>query len=949
MRLKNGDNPEMHPEGRRNGAGRFANRLYDVLLLVLPSWLREEAGEEMRQIFRVQWRETQGVWRRSLLILLTVLDTARTAIWSWPHSYGSSPVPQRSKRLPLFKTQLEITMGDIRHAFRSLIKNPAFSLMALLVLSLGVGANATILTLVDRLFFTDPPHVEAPDQLVRVMRTSDSGSEGGLAYPDFRHYRDNNETFTELAAYDEGGFAVTIVPTSDGKPSTESGAAAGERVSAIGWFVTDNYFAALGTQPQVGRFFLAEENEVPGRQPVAVISDQLWTNSFERSRDVLGSAILLNGNRFDVIGVAPRGFRGISPLETPPDIWVPIVSQPTLAPLGANYALERVEGARWVWLRGVGRLNDGETIEHASANLEGLATYLQENFAEWSEGWGVALAPHAGFNPSDRAGLLSVTRLLFGAVALLLLIVGANIAILMLARGSQRARETGVRLALGASRWRVARQVLVENLLLAFGAGLLGVGIARVCANLAAAWMPMSFALDFAPGPRVVVAGLLLAAVVAFGASLAPALQGSRFDLNALIRNDSTGSSRPWMRGGLVVLQVALSMMLVVGAALFARSVATARAVDLGFETENRVMVSVSLRNHGYSPEDGKLLVSRALERLRALPEVDSVTTTMMVPFRGATMTNFSPIERAAGSRSNVQGTASDGAQQSGDGDDMLFSGYNQVGPDYFETMAMNIVLGRGISRTDDDGAPGVMVVNERLAETAWPGEDPIGKLVEFREDSAPLEVVGVAANATYYELGEEPTNQFWVAAQQNYSQRVRFMLESRGGLLSVGERARAVLLDLDANLAVPPPTLLDESFRTEIARYQTAARLVSLFGILALVLASVGLYGVLTYSVVQRTREIGIRVALGATGSRVASTIVGRGLRLTAIGAAVGLVGALVGTRFLVSFLYGVEPTDLVTFVSVPIALLGVASLACLMPARRAAEVDPVRAMRAD
>ena len=916
--------------------GRLSARLYRASLWVLPRELRVQAGDEMEQTFRSMWAADRRPGARALLVAILVLDLVQTARWARRQPKGGATDLARrlpTNRRPTLGTRLEDSMNDFRHGLRSLIKNPAFSTVALLVLALGVGANATILTMVDALFLTDPPHVEKPDRLVRVMRTSDSGSEGSLAYPDFQHYRDNNEVFTDLAAYDEDGFSVTF-------------ALGDERTSTTGWFVTDNYFRTLGVRAVAGRFFLPEENVVASPRSVAVISERFWARTFDRSESAIGAVVRLNGNPFEVIGIVPADFRGLSPLEEPPEVFVPVVTQPILAPLGGNYALERVQGAKWVWLRGIGRLAPGETVETASANLGGLARYLEENFAAWSDGWGIALTPHVGFNPSDRAGLISVTRLLFGAVLLLLIIVAANIAILMLARSSERSRETGVRLALGAGRVRIARRVLAENLSLAIGAGLLGVGMARLCGDLAAAWMPMTLSVGFRPSLRVALVAVCLAVLVAVAASLAPVMQGGFRDLNGLLRGRSEGLGSPRLRAVLVVVQVALSLMLVVGATLFARSVATARAVDLGFATEDRVVVQLNLRNHGYDAEAGRALVERALERLRALPEVDSVTTTARLPFLGVAMTGFSPVGRERTSSGVLEGTASDASSRN----EGLFSGFNQVGPDYFETMEMPIVRGRGIERGDVLGAPGVVVINERLAERAFPDEEAIGQQIQVEEGEPALTVIGIARDATYYELGEEPATQFWLASQQTYfSSMVRFVLATRGAPASVGNRAREVLLELDPGLAVPAPKMLDETFRTEIGRYRTAARVVSMFGLLALLLASVGLYGVLTYSVVQRKKEIGIRVALGATRSRVASGVVRHGVRLALVGVVLGLAGALVATRFVVSFLYGVEPTDAVTFAAAPSALLLVTVLACLVPARRAATVDPVRVIRAD
>lgn len=862
----------------------------------------------------------------------------RAARWYWGHAVriGVGYVGRRLRResVPSLgvegspgtgmggRTMKELSMkdlwNDIRLALRGLRRNAGFTLAATVILGLGIGANTTVFTLVSTLFLEPPPLIVEPDRLVRINRTTDGTGFGALAYPDYLYYEENNELFDGILAYDPSGLALTL--------GFGDGNAPGR-----GWLVSHNYFDVLGVRPAAGRWFLEEEDRTPGTHSVTVISHSLWQSAFGGSPDAVGATVTLNGNPFTIVGVAPEGFRGASPAEAPPDLWTPIHTQPILAPVGGDFPLRRVQGNVWVWLYGMGRLEDGATVEAAQTHMDGLASYLEATFPEWNEGWGIALSPSYRFHPPDGTSLATVTRLLIAVVGLVLIIACANVAVLLLARGSARSRDVAVRAALGAGRSRILRELLTESLLLALFGSALGLAVTYWSADAVAALLPLGFTVTFEPDWRVMAFATLLAGTTAVVFGLVPAWQVARVDCHTVLKGSENTPRSLRGRNLLVIAQVALALMVVTAAGLFARSLATARGIDLGFETEDRMLLSVNLTNHGYTEDEGRAFIADALDRVRNVPGVRSAATTRLVPFQGRWSTGVHP----PGSDAN------EGAQRD--------LGLNAVSPGYFETMGIRLLSGRGFTSQDVVGQGfNAAVINRSTADAFWPGQDPLGRTFGAEEDREGWTVVGVAEDVHLYGLEEETPLFAYLPVLDRYASGVVFIVDT-GGDPGVPGGVREAIHGIDPTLAFTRSSSLTQVVDGVLARYRVTATTVGLFGLLALALASVGLYGVLSYAVTRRSREIGIRVALGASGGQVGRSVLRQGMALAAVGSAVGLVGSVAGTRLLSGFLYGVGPRDPLTMAAVPLVLLAVAASASLLPAWRATRVHPTEVLKSE
>jgi predicted permease len=806
---------------------------------------------------------------------------------------------------------------DVRYGLRSLRRDPGFALAAAVLLTVGIGANAIVFTLAKGVLFDDPPGVTAPDELVAVTWTLESGSEQTWGYPDYEYVRDESSAFAGVMAYQE------LMPTAIASPQGASQADA--RV------VSANFFDVLGTPMAQGRGFLAEEGRTPGSHPVVVLSHGFWQRYLGSDPTAVGASLSLNGRAFSVVGIAPREFRGVSPVEAPADIYVPLMMMGTLS-AGAEQWFERVEGERAVWFRLVARLREGVPIEAAQANMEALYAGLDDDFRAWWSSTGVGVTPFRlgvtadyRFPSSDGEELRRMLGFLAIVVAAVLLIACANVALLLLARAPGRRGEMGVRSALGAGRHRIVRQLLTEGVLLASIGGLGGFLVAYWGSAFVARLMPYAFAADFTPdGVVLLYAALITLAVTAiFG--LAPAFQMSRSDIAGILRGETRTTARGRGRNVLVVAQVAVSLVLIAGAGLFVRSLVAARSVELGFEPHNRLVLSVGLHNHGYDEVTGRAFLDEVLQRVDALPGVDAAAVTARPPFRGGWTSTALP--------EGVEGGTS------------VTLAFNRAGPSYFEAMGIPIVAGRAIDASDTEAAPPVLVVNETTAERFWPGQETVGKTILWRDRT--WTIVGVAADAKYYTIGDQPYSQVYVSHHQDYDGNATFVVRTSVPPTEVAGEVEAIIRDVDDGVAIYGVETLQDLVDGQVSTYRAMAVLVGTFGIIALLMAALGLYGVLAYLVGQSAREIGIRMALGAHAGEVAYAVVRRGAWMAVIGVVVGLGAAWASAGLLRQMLFGVEPQDPLTLAAVAAVLLAVTLLASWLPARRAARVDPVVALR--
>jgi predicted permease len=807
---------------------------------------------------------------------------------------------------------------DLRFGARNLRRRPLFAFMAIGVLALGIGAPTTVLTLVNQIFFHRPEHLTEPDRIVRLTRAFAPGQGGGaLANPDYLYYREAATTLSGLAAY---GGDRAVAYTADGTNHDQ----------LMVQFVSDNYFEVLGVPMASGRGFRPEENGTPGTHPVAVLSFGFWTRAMGGNPDVLGAEITLAGAEHTVIGVAPEGFGAISPVASAPDVWVPIAMYGRITRATDTAWWERLPNNRSRWLQGLGRLAPGVTFEAARANLVALGLAL--DFEGKPQGEGAFLQRQFLYSPRLEATLGSLSRMLLAVVVMVFLVAAANVAVLLLFRATTRRREMSVRTALGAGRSRIVRQVLAETMVLGLSGGFLGIGLAFGLSDLAASLLPVSFAAEFRPDAGVVGAALGLSILITLGVGLLPALRVSRGGLRAAMGERGADDPRSRLQSALIVAQVGLSLVLVSGAILFGRSFWTARTQDVGFATENRLVLQINLRELDYGAEEGRLFVRDALSRIGGLPAVRSVATTRQIPYQGDWTTEFD---------------APPGAEPN-HGEGLIFTGLNAVSPGYFQVSGIPVVRGRPLNADDVAGSPRVAVINQALADAVWPGQDPVGKVLPI-DDERVVGIVGVAGNANYYQLGEDPAPQLYLSEYQFFQPRIHFLVHTSGDAAGLAPQVQSALREIDPRLVFGWVTTMDSVFEDQIARYQVTAILVSVFSAIALLLAAAGLYGTLSFLVAKRRREIGVRMALGADRRRVTREVMVSGLRLAVLGVALGLVGSVFLRTFTGSLLYNVEPTDPLPLVGAGLVLLAVTAAANFPPARSATRVDPMEAMRAE
>ena len=814
-------------------------------------------------------------------------------------------------------------LRDVRHGLRLLTKNPGFALAAVLSLSLGIGANSALFSMFNSLLWRPLP-VAAPEQIAQLLTKSESQTfYDWFSYPEYQDYREQNGVFQGLAA-----FSVVEMSLSS---------AAADDMRAYGEIVSGNYFQLLGVRPQLGRGFVPEEDQIPGAHPVAVLSHRLWQRRFGSDPDIVGKTISLNRHSFTVVGVAPAGFNGVYAIYFAPDLWVPLMMLPQVAPSYPNAFADR--SARIVRL--MGRLKPGVSMTQAGAAVSTIASRLQRSYPETNKGIDAFVFPDLATRPEvEMSGPTNAVAMIFlGLTAIVLLIACSNVANLMLARATARRREIAVRLALGAGRLQLIRQLLTESVLLALIAGAAGLFFGFAATRMLASFKvptDLPLVLDFHTDARVVLftLGVSLVAGVIFG--LAPALQASRPDLVPALKGEAPLLSKRHRRlslsNVLVVAQVALSLVLLVAAGLFLRSIGGARTIDPGFKTERRLLVSFNPSLQGYDQQRTEEFHRGLLERVRALPGVQS-----------ATLARYVPLDFSIGASDVlVEGrTAKPGEEK--------IQTFNAVvEPDYFRTLGTPIQSGRGFTERDNAAAPGVVIVNETMARLGWPGQSPIGRRLRLEgTDSRPLEVVGIVADGKYRQLIESPRSFILLPLAQNFRSGMTLVVHTAGEPGGMVASIRREVRNIDPEMPMFDVKTMDQFMDRAMMGPRLCSLLIGPAGLLALVIASIGLYGVMAYSVSQRTREVGIRVAVGARPADVIGLVMRQGLTLAGVGLTLGLAAALAATRLIANLLYGVSATDPLIFVSVPALLAAVAALATLIPARAALKVDPLIALR--
>ncbi|HZI17674.1 MAG TPA: ABC transporter permease [Pyrinomonadaceae bacterium] len=817
-------------------------------------------------------------------------------------------------------------LQDLQFGLRMLWKTPGFTAVAALTLALGIGANSAIFSAVSA-FILRPLPVEDAGRIVRVFETQPGhagGQQGGsldssFSYPDYLDYRDGARTFEGLAVY----------------RMEQAALGAGDQNEAVwGEMVSGNYFDTLRVRPALGRGFLPDENEVPGAKPVVVLSHSLWRDRFNSDRSLVGQSVTLNNQQFAVVGVAPEGFTGTK-FGLAMDFWVPVMMQ-------AQMTRERP----WTDSRGdnrldvVGRLREGVTVEQAEADLTAVTRRLAEAYPESGrKGARAAVIFETEGRFEGAAPVVKLgSGLALGVVGLVLLIACANVANLLLARSTVRRKEIGIRLALGASRWRVVRQLLTESVLLSLLAGGLGLLVAFWATDLLRSILPVlpyTISFDMSPDGRALLFTLGVSLLTGLVFGLAPALQASRPELVPVLKNEQValrhGARRLTLRNALVVAQVALSLVVLVCGGLLLKSFYNAHSIDPGFRVENGLALTINPGLLGYDDERGRPFFRQLRERVEALPGVES-----------AAFGTYLPLSNGSSSTGPLW---AEGQPEPPPGEG-TYTLYTVVSPGYFRTVGIPIQRGREFDQTDRPGAPAAVIVNETLAGRLWPGEDPTGKRLMLGSRS-PNVVVGVARDARYRTLGEAPRPMLYFSQEQRYDSGVMMVVRTQGDPEPMVKAVRGEIAALDRALPVASVRTLREHMTWALWGVRMAASLSLAFGLLALLLAAAGLYSVMAYSVSQRTREIGIRMALGAERGDVLRLVARQGMTLTGVGLALGIVGAFAATRVLSSILYGVSATDAATYAAIALLLAGVALLACYVPARRATRIDPMEALR--
>jgi putative ABC transport system permease protein len=904
----------------------LADRVYRLLLLAYPRAIRRECGDDMVQLFadcRRAARETGG---RRRLWWPAIVDIARHA--SHERLLQTRRAVRTAGRALLaenWRRSVKAIRQDVRYAARVFVRTPAMSLVAVATLALGIGANTAIFSFADALLVRPLP-VRDPGRLMALLHVArDSAANfSSFSYPDYLDIRDRPDDGLALLA------AWSTIQVELGGREVEH---------ADAQIVSDNYFETMGVRPLIGRVFRAADTG-----PLVVLSEAFWRRRFGADPGAIGRTLDIDGTPFTIVGVVPGGFRGLD-FASAPVLWVPLATHDVTIASFHAFGIDLFGNRGTHWLELVGRLDGGATPARTLAALRAIADRQAKAHPDTNQAWTIALVPAADVrlgNPGDRP-VVRLTVALVVVVGLVLAIACANVANLLLVRAASRRREMAIRLAVGASRLRLVRQLLTESLLLALGGGVAGTTLAMAAMHVLfrqeiSAWLP---GLDVRLDARVLAFALSASVVTGAVFGLVPALQASKVDVAGALKAGQWRARRAAGRSGvrnlLVAVQVALCLVLLVGAGLTLRTILNLRSVPLGFDPANLSVVRVDLSGRGYSGDRGRALFARLTDRLRAMPGVEDAAVGLIAPFNARRAANDIFWEAADGSgerrRTNVD--------------------LNMVGPGYFETMRIPVVLGRGFRPSDATRSPGAAVVNSTLARQLWPHESPLGKRLWSwggQDPDVPLEVVGVVADGRYYRSWRTAGRPFlFLAFPQWYAPAMAVHVRTAPGSPLREADVRRDVAALDASLPPADVRRVSDAMAESMVLERTGAGLLGGFGALALVIATLGVYGVVASTVAARTQEIGLRMALGASRPVVLRQVVGRSVVPVLVGVGIGWLVSLGLTRLIAGLLYQVGPDDPVTFAGVAVLLVAAGIVAGSLPARRATRVDPLTVLRGE
>src|SRR5579872_3974045 len=805
---------------------------------------------------------------------------------------------------------------DLRYGLRAMRKNPAFTAVVVLTLGFGIGANTTVYTVVNALVLNPLP-VERPSELVAVYETDKNRANVPVSYPNLEDIAQKNQSFTAVAGY------TSILPL------TFLSGSGTERVFAE--LVTGNYFETLGIRPALGRFFLPEESSTPDTHAVAVISNGAWQRRFGGASEILGRTVNLSNLTFTIVGVAPDGFRGVNAIFGP-DFWIPAMMARAVE---HRDVLNQRAGFDF---HAAARLKPGVTSRQAQANLKAIGASLEKEYPEANLGRTLALGPLSEAALGDmKTSVLFGSTILMIIVGLVLLIACSNVSNLLLSRAAARKHEIAARLALGASRSRLMRQLLTESMLLGLIGGAVGLFLASQGGHLLWSALPSEFAKNLATlkvDTHVLVFALAVSLLTGLVFGIVPAARSSRTDIVEVLKEETRTAGRGRrginFRNVLLSGQVALSLVSLATAALFLRAIEHAYMLDPGFDSRHLALIMTSPGQAGYDRTRSDQFYRDAAARVSGLAGIQSVTWASNLPF-------WNRATRSILIESREKRTTSDA----------IATIVNNVDLNYFATMGIPFRNGRDFTELDRDGSVPVAIVNETLASRYWPNQDPLGKRFKFSGDNFYRQVIGVVKTANYQSLGEDPQPCIYLPFRQNFSNAMVMYVRTAG-------RPESVLTGVQREIRAIDPLIFTDDTRTGgklidqvLFNSKMIVGLLAVFGILALGLACVGLYGIMAYSVNQRRREIGVRMALGAAQSNVMGLVLRQGMRLVAVGTAIGLALCFLIGSTLSATLYGVSATDPISLIGASMLLAIVAALACYLPARRASRVDPLTALR--